>query len=95
MASLIIQETKMALSHIDEIATYYENQQSGLGCQFVAYYDQQIEPLKTMPNIGRPGKLFGTRELVLHRFPYFVVYRVRKECIQILRIFHQQRYRLV
>lgn len=92
MASLKIQETKLALSNLNEIAEYYEGKQSGLGYRFAEYYYKQVEQLELMPNIGRSGKLFGTRELVLHEFPYLVVYRIRKEYVQVLRIFHQQRY---
>jgi toxin ParE1/3/4 len=83
--------TELALSNIEEIATYYEAKQIGLGSRFVKYYYDQVLILSTMPNIGRMGKVFGTRELVLHEFPYFIVYRVRKDYIQILRIFHQHR----
>ena len=92
MAGLKTQETKLALSNLNEIAEYYESKQSGLGYRFASYYYKQIEQLELMPNIGRPGKLFGTQELVLHDFPYLVAYRIRKEYVQVLRVFHQQRY---
>ena len=91
MDKLIIQETKLALNNFDEIATYYEKKQSGLGNRFASYYYKELETLTAMPNIGRIGKIFGTRELVLQEFPYLIVYRIRKKYIQILRIFHQQR----
>lgn len=91
MEDLVIQESKLALRNLDEIATYYETKQNGLGYRFAKYYYQQIEILIIMPNIGRPGKVFGTREVVLQEFPYLVIYRIRKKHIQILRIFHQQR----
>lgn len=91
MESLKIQETKLALANLDEIASYYEQQQLGLGYRFAAYYYNQIDILKSMPHIGRSGKVMGTRELVLPEFPYLVVYRVRSDFVQILRIFHQHR----
>lgn len=91
MEGLKIQETKLALANLDEIASYYEQQQSGLGYRFANYYYKQLNALKSMPNIGRSGKVMGTRELVLRKFPYLVVYRVRDEFVQILRIFHQHR----
>lgn len=91
MESLKIQETKLALANLDEIASYYEQQQLRLGYRFATYYYNQIDILKSMPHIGRSGKVMGTRELVLHEFPYLVVYRVRNDFVQILRIFHQHR----
>lgn len=91
MESLEIQETKLALANLDKIATYYEKQQPGLGFRVAAYYYNQIKILKLMPNIGRGGKVIGTRELILHEFPYLIVYRVRGGFVQILRVFHQYR----
>jgi toxin ParE1/3/4 len=44
--------------------------------------------LLIFPNRGRPGKMPGTRELVLTPLPYLVVYRIEGESIQILRILH-------
>ena len=44
--------------------------------------------LLTFPHRGRPGKKPGTRELVLIRLPYIVVYAVRGDEIFIARILH-------
>jgi addiction module RelE/StbE family toxin len=44
--------------------------------------------LSQFPNSGRPGKVVGTRELVLPHWPYIVVYRVMSDEVQILRAFH-------
>jgi toxin ParE1/3/4 len=43
------------------------------------------------PEMGRPGRVPGTRELVIPRSPYIVPYRVRRGTIQILRVFHGAR----
>lgn len=40
---------------------------------------------------GRPGRIFGTRELVIEKYPYIVPYRVKENEIQILRVFHTSR----
>jgi toxin ParE1/3/4 len=42
------------------------------------------------PNRGRPGRVQGTRELVLAR-PFLAVYEVAEEEVQILRILHGAR----
>jgi toxin ParE1/3/4 len=83
--------TKTAFKNLSEIVTYYEKQQKNLGTRFAKYHKEQTEILQTMPNIGRTGKVFGTRELVFYEFPYVVVYRVRKIDIQIIRIYHQSK----
>jgi toxin ParE1/3/4 len=43
------------------------------------------------PHIGRPGRVPGTRELVIPRTPYIVPYRVKRDVIQILRVYHGAR----
>ena len=43
------------------------------------------------PQMGRPGRVPGSRELVVARTPYIVPYRVQRATIQILRVFHGAR----
>ena len=43
------------------------------------------------PETGRPGRLPGTRELVIPGTPFIVPYRVQGTTIQILRVFHGAR----
>ena len=47
-----------------------------------------IQDLALMPNQGRPGRIAGTRELVIARLPYVVIYRVLPERIWVLNIVH-------
>lgn len=49
------------------------------------------ERLRTTPEIGRPGRLYGTRELLVTRTPFIIVYRVRDGVIEILRVIHAAR----
>jgi len=43
------------------------------------------------PHIGRPGRVPGTRELVIPQTPYIVPYRVHRDVLQILRVYHGAR----
>jgi toxin ParE1/3/4 len=43
------------------------------------------------PQMGRPGRVPGTRELVIPQTAYIVPYRVRRATIEILRVFHNAR----
>lgn len=49
---------------------------------------ESAEKLRTTPNIGRPGRLYGTRELVITRTPFIILYRVRDGAVEILRVIH-------
>jgi toxin ParE1/3/4 len=43
------------------------------------------------PHMSRPGRVLGTRELVIAQTPYIVPYRVQRGSIQILRVYHGAR----
>jgi len=48
-----------------------------------------INGLSKMPGLGKPGRVFGTRELVTPRIgktTYVVVYRLKLDRIEILRV---------
>jgi toxin ParE1/3/4 len=47
--------------------------------------------LPNSPEMGRPGRVPGTRELVIPRTPYIGPYRLVGNTIQILRVFHGAR----
>ena len=47
--------------------------------------------LQSYPASGRPGRVTGTRELVVPGTPYILPYRVRGDEVQILRVFHGAR----
>ena len=48
----------------------------------------QTDRLADYPKLGRPGRVKGTRELVVNRTPFIVVYRIKGEIVQILRVLH-------
>ncbi|MGB0747212.1 MAG: type II toxin-antitoxin system RelE/ParE family toxin [Magnetospiraceae bacterium] len=50
-----------------------------------------VESLRDHPGKGRPGRLLGTRELVIIGTPYIVLYRVVETRIEILRVMHGAR----
>jgi toxin ParE1/3/4 len=47
--------------------------------------------LAAQPAIGRPGRVSGTRELLVPQTRYLIPYRVRRAAIEILRVFHASR----
>ena len=50
-----------------------------------------IDGLRQFPERGQPGRVPGTRELVVPRSPFVVPYRVRGRRVEILGILHGAR----
>ena len=47
-----------------------------------------VDLLATQPQMGRPGRIVGTRELVIPGVPYIIPYRVRGERLELIVVFH-------
>lgn len=52
---------------------------------------KKISKLKNFPQLGREGRIFGTKELILTDYSYIIPYRVCENHIEILAIFHTKR----
>ena len=48
----------------------------------------QVGRLARYPESGRPGRVAGTRELVIRRTPYVAAYRIAGDTVRILRVLH-------
>jgi toxin ParE1/3/4 len=44
--------------------------------------------VQIQPDMGRPGRVLGTRELVVPDTPYIIPYRVRHERLELIAVFH-------
>jgi toxin ParE1/3/4 len=54
---------------------------------------KSIETLLSFPFLGKAGRRRGTREKIIPRLPFLIVYRIDEAALVILRIYHgaQQR----
>jgi len=46
------------------------------------------DSLREFPYLGRKGRITGQRELVFSGLPYIVVYRIKDQVVELLRIYH-------
>jgi addiction module RelE/StbE family toxin len=72
-----------------EILDYIEQRNATAAQNLHAAIVQSAENLPLMPYLFRPGRVPGTRELVVHP-NYIVVYQVGSDMIDILRILHSR-----
>ena len=82
---------RQALKNLDHEATYIAEDSPKAASEFVRHVRSSAAALSAHPGMGRPGRIAGTRELVVSRFPYILPYRVREDAVVILRVFHTAR----
>ena len=81
----------MALRNLDEEATYIAIDDPAAARLVVGRVRDAVALLAEQPGLGRPGRVPGTRELVVQKTRYIVPYRVRGQDIDVLRVFHTSR----
>lgn len=79
--------TLNALEDLESLRLYLEQQAGQVVMQAEAKRIwESVTRLAQFPASGRPGRVPGTRELVVP--PYILPYRVRDERVEILDLFH-------
>lgn len=82
---------RKALKNLDDEANYIAQENPKAAAEMFAYVRGKVDALGDFPAIGRPGRVLGTRELVIDRYPLLVPYRVVGEEVHVLRVFHTSR----
>lgn len=82
---------RKALRNLDEEATYIAEDDPAAARVVVERVLNAVAMLAQQPGMGRPGRVPGTRELVVAKTRYIVPYRVRGDAVEILRVFHTSR----
>lgn len=81
-----------AVADLVALRAYIEQDDPAAAQHVALHIIHNIETLlPNSPDLGRPGRVPGTRELVIPRTPYGVPYRMVGGTIQVLRIFHSAR----
>jgi len=82
---------RAALAELDAEAEYIARDNPRAAAKMVGSIATSVARLTRHPAMGRPGRVAGTRELVVPGTPYIIPYRVRGDFVEILRVFHAAR----
>ncbi len=82
---------RKALRNLDDEANFIAADDEAAARLVVTRVLAAVAQLREQPAVGRPGRVPGTRELVVLNTHYIVPYRVLSDEIQILRVFHTSR----
>ena len=83
--------SELALDDLESLYGYISKDSPEAGRRTALAIVALVETLPDNPHIGRPGRVPGTRELVVPNTPYVVPYRVHASEVQILRVYHGAR----
>ena len=81
----------LAESDLDHAATWYNDQQSGLGLRFLDAVDQVFERIRVKP-MQFPAVSAHVRRALLNTFPYAVYFRVTDQVVVVLAVLHLRRH---
>jgi toxin ParE1/3/4 len=82
---------QQAGADLDTIVNYLLEREPQAAVDIHDTIRQQVGKLADFPRLGRPGRVAGTRELVMAGLPYIVPYYIKGDEVRILAVLHTSR----
>lgn len=80
-----------ARDHLAAIHAYIAEDNPAAARRVVNQIRKDADLLRNNPGIGRPGRIEGTRELVVSHYPYLLVYRIASDEVHVAAVIHSAR----
>lgn len=80
--------SRRAIGHLVRLREHIEKDSEANAALVAGRILKAVELLQSHPEIGRPGRIVGTRELIVPDTPYVVPYRIRRERLELIAVFH-------
>jgi toxin ParE1/3/4 len=77
-----------AIGHLADLRAYIARDNADAAARVALTLLAAVDRLAELPNLGRPGRVAGTREVVVPGTPYVIPYRLRGERLEIVAVFH-------
>ena len=85
---MIIVWSPRAIEHLAHLRAYLARDNPNAANRIARTLLDAVERLAELPNLGRPGRVAGTRELVVPGTPYVIPYRLRGDRLEVIGVFH-------
>lgn len=82
--------SRRAIRHLTHVRRYIAERNPSAAGRVARSILEAVERLVDQPHLGRPGRVPGTRELVVPDTPYLIPYRVRQQSVEIIAVFHER-----
>jgi toxin ParE1/3/4 len=83
--------SRCAIDDRDDIFDYIESSSPQNASLVDERIRDQVRCLSKFPEMGRPGRMPGTRELLVRGTPFIVAYRALSDTVHVLRVLHSAR----
>ena len=90
MPQFAVEFHPLAADEAEAAERWYRERNETASARFQWELDRAVDLISERPNTGSPY-LGNTRRVLLRRFPFFIVYRVRRDDVQIVAVAHARR----
>lgn len=91
MAQVRLVWTRLSIEDLDSAREYIAAHNPSAAAKTIDRIEAATSALRVFPNLGRWGRVEGTRELVVSGTPFVIPYRVVEERVEILALIHAAR----
>jgi plasmid stabilization system protein ParE len=80
--------SRRAIRHLVHLREFIEKDSEQNAALVASRILKAVDLLQSHPEIGRPGRVIGTRELVVPDTPFIIPYRIRHDRLELIAVFH-------
>ena len=80
--------TRLALEDLDAAYNYIAANNPDAAIDMIERIEKALDALMKYPEMGKIGRIPGTRELIITRTPFIIPYRIEADQIEILAVIH-------
>jgi toxin ParE1/3/4 len=80
--------SRRAIRHLVHLRKFIEKDSEQNAALVASRILNAVDLLQAQPEMGRPGRIIGTRELVVADTPFVIPYRVRNARLELIAVFH-------
>ena len=80
--------SRLAVRHLTNVRDYIAQDSPESAAEIAKKLLEAVELLVELPNLGRQGRIAGTRELVVAGTPYIIPYRIHRNRVELIAVFH-------
>jgi toxin ParE1/3/4 len=77
-----------AIEHLAHLRAYIARDNPQAATRTAGTLLEAVERVAELPNLGRPGRVAGTRELVVPGTPFVISYRLGGDRLEVIAVFH-------